>query len=185
MPWGRPVLVCAATLAALAACQTNPTVEQETKALSLSQESLKSRALQSRRYETKDERKILAACSGVLQDLGFAITESSAKAGLIVAMKDRDAIEAGQVAGSIIASALIAALGGQADPTYDTKQKIRISIVTTPLPSGTTLVRATFQRVLWNNKNQLSRVETIDDPVIYQQFFDKLSQSIFLEGQKI
>ena len=40
-------------------------------ALSLSPEALAERQLQTRKYETKDEAKILAACAGLLQDLGF------------------------------------------------------------------------------------------------------------------
>ncbi len=78
--------------------------------------------------------------------------------------------------------ALAAAAGVKADPVYDQKQKIRVSIVTSASAGAGTIVRETFQRVVWNNKNQISHVETIDDAPIYQQFFDKLSQAIFLEA---
>jgi len=128
---------------------------------------------------------LLSASAAVLQDLGFTIDESSAKTGLIVASKDRSAIEAGQVAGQIFMAALITALGGHADPTWDRDQKIRISVVTRPLTSGWTLVRVTFQRIVRNTKNQLTKAETINDPIIYQQFFDKLKQSVFLEAHQI
>jgi hypothetical protein len=129
---------------------------------------------------------MLAAAAGLLQDLGFTIEETSAKAGLIVASKDRDAVEAQQVAGQIIIAALVAALGGRADPVWDKDQKIRVSVATRPAAgvSGT-IVRVTFQRIIRNTKLQVSKVETIEEPLIYQQFFDKLSQSVFLEAHQI
>ena len=168
----------------LAACQT-ATVEQQTAALTLSNENLAQRQAQSRRFDTGDERLILSAAAGVLQDLGFSIVESSAGTGLLVASKNRDAVEADQVAGQLVLAALITALGGRADPVWERDQKIRISLVTKPLSAESVIVRVTFQRIVWNTKNQISRAETIDDPVIYQEFFDKLSQSLFLEAHDI
>lgn len=166
------------------ACQT-PTVEQQTAALTLSNKSLSDRQLQSRRFDTKDERFVLAACAGVLQDLGFSMEESSSETGLLVASKDRDAVEAGQVAGQVFLSLLSAAAGVQHDPVFEKNQKIRISIITKPVPGDKTLVRVTFQRVIWNNKGVISRVETLGDAKLYQEFFDKLSQSVFLEANQI
>ena len=180
-----PIVFLAAGLA-IAGCQTTSPLERQTAALTLSEKSLSDRQIQSRRFDTKNEKMILAASAGVLQDLGFNIDESSIATGLIVASKDRDAVEAGQVAGQVFMATLIAALGGQADPTWEKNQKIRISIVSTPSLDGTSvIVRATFQRLIWNTKNVISRVEPINDPKIYQEFFDKLSQSVFLEAHQI
>ncbi len=47
------------------------------------------------------------------------------------------------------------------------------------------LVRATFQRMVWNMAGQMSRIETLKEPDLYEGFFDKLSKSVFLEEQKI
>jgi hypothetical protein len=181
----RLVSALVAILGIVAACSP-PTVERQTAALTLSAESLKQRQLQLRRFDTKDEAMLLAAAAGVMQDLGFTIEETQAKVGLVSGSKDRDAVEAGQVAGQIFFVALIAALGGQADPVYDQVQKIRISVATRPsTDKAGTIARVTFQRVVWNNKAQISKLETIDDPVIYRQFFDRLSQSVFLEAHQI
>lgn len=169
----------------LASCQSVPKIEDHTKALSLSNTSLSSRQIQTRRFDTGDEASILSACAGVLQDLGFNIDESAADSGLLVASKDRDAVEAGQVAGQVFMVMLAAAFGVQAEAVWDKNQKIRISIVTQKASEKTVLVRVTFQRVIRNTKNQISKAETIEDPKIYQEFFDKLSQSVFLEGHKI
>ena len=183
-PWahGLPYFVLAMLLAS---CQSVPKIEDHTKALSLSNTSLSSRQIQTRRFDTGDEASILSACAGVLQDLGFNIDESAADSGLLVASKDRDAVEAGQVAGQVFMVMLAAAFGVQAEAVWDKNQKIRISIVTQKASEKTVLVRVTFQRVIRNTKNQISKAETIEDPKIYQEFFDKLSQSVFLEGHKI
>lgn len=183
MIWPRIIVpVCLALC--LVGCQT-PSVKQQAAALTLSQKSLSDRQMQSRRFDTQDERFVLAACSGVLQDLGFNIDESSVETGLIVASKDRDAVEAGQVTGQVFLALLAAAAGVQYDPTWDRNQKIRISIISKPTPDKKTMVRVTFQRLIWNTKGVISRVESIGDAKLYQEFFDKLSQSVFLEANQI
>jgi hypothetical protein len=143
-------------------------------ALTLTEESLANRQLQ-----TQDEKQVLAACAGLAQDLGFVIDSSDTKLGVIVGSKERDATEAGQVIGSI----LVAALTGVATPVDD-KQRIRASIVTNKDARGIA-VRVTFQRVVWNNQGQVSRLERIGDPQMYQQFFERLSKAVFLEAQQI
>lgn len=162
---------------ALSACQQ--TIPKE--ALLLSPESLEQRQLQTRRFDSTDEAMLLSASALVLQDLGYSIEESETEVGLILGTKDRDATEVGQVVGAIV----MAALFGAATP-IDKEQKIRASLVTRPLPDGkSTAVRVTFQRIVWNNYGQISRVEGLNDPLLYQQFFDRLSQSVFLTANEI
>lgn len=122
--------------------------------------------------------------AGVLQDLGFNIDESETRLGIIVASKDRSAVSGGQVAGAVI----LALLG--APTAIDKTQKTRVSLVARPasMASDTNassghLVRVTFQRIVWNTQNQVSRIESIEDALIYQEFFEKLSKSVFLEAQ--
>lgn len=172
-------------LPALAACPQGNAMQEQKAALTLSSESMALRQAQTRRFDTSDEKLLLAASSGVLQDLGFTLEESSAGSGLIVASKSRDAVESGQVAGQLVLAALITAMGGRADPVWERDQRIRISVATRQASAKATTVRVTFQRVIWNTKNQISRVESIEDPTIYQEFFDKLSQSVFLDANEI
>src|SRR5690606_1871056 len=155
--WARSILIMALPLA-IASCQTT-SVERQTAALTLSADNLGQRQIDSRRFDTEDEAEILAACAGVLQDLGFSIEEGSSESGFVVGSKDRDAVETGQVAGQMVLATLAAALGARVDPVWDRDQKIRIAIVTKPTPRSPTLVRATFQRVGRNNKGQISRME--------------------------
>ena len=122
------------------ACQTIPK-----DALSLSPESLAQRQIQTKKYETTDEAKVLAACAGLLQDLGFNIDESETKLGVLSASKMRSAVSAGQVVGAI----LVALLGGGAMP-IDKEQKMRASVITRPVGEhGEYIaVRVTFQRIV-------------------------------------
>jgi hypothetical protein len=148
----------------------------------LSPESLAQRQMQTRKYETKDEASILAASAGLLQDMGFNIDESETRLGLISTSKMRSAVNAGQVAGAV----LVALLGGGA-MAIDDKQTMRASVITRPVgeQGEYVAVRVTFQRVVWNNHGQVTKSESIIDAGIYQEFFEKLSKSIFLEGQMI
>lgn len=171
---------------ALGGCQPDGTTMSKTSALTLSDKAMAQRQSQTRRFETQDENQLLAASASVLQDLGFIIEEANAAAGFISGAKSRDAVEAGQVTSQVVLAALIIAFGGRADPVWERDQRIRISIATRPAPQpGQTILRVTLQRIVWNTKNMISRVETIDSPEIYQEFFDKLSQSVFLEANAI
>ncbi|MDV2496606.1 MAG: hypothetical protein RX316_10435 [bacterium] len=151
-------------------------------ALSLSPESLAQRQMQTRKYETKDEAKILVACASLLQDMGFNLDESETKLGVITSSKMRSAVNAGQQ----VAAVTLALLGGGYMPT-DKEQKMRASVVTRPVgEKGEYIaVRVTFQRIVWNTLGQVTASESLTDPKIYQEFFDKLSKSIFLEAQEI
>ncbi len=148
-------------------------------ALQLSPESLQRRQLQSRYFDTRDETAILVASAGVLQDLGFNLDESETDLGLIVGSKKRDAREAGQMVGAVMMAILFGA-----EVAVDKEQKIRASLVTKPSGerNGRVSVRITFQRIVWNDRGEVSRVEGIEDPQIYREFFDKLSKSVFLQA---
>ncbi len=173
-----PAAILAAGLVLVAGCEQ--TIPKD--ALQLSPESLAQRQAQTRRFDTADEAMLLSASAAVLQDLGFNLDESETELGLVVASKDRDATETGQIIGSI----LIAALTGASVP-IDKIQKIRASLVTRPFgESGDkTAVRVTFQRVVWNDAGRISKTEALTEPELYQEFFSKLSKSVFLEAQEI
>ncbi len=160
----------------LSAC--NQTIPKE--ALQLTNESFQLRQLQTRSFDTSNEKKLLTSGAGVLQDLGYNIDESETSLGVIVGSKDRDATEAGQVAAAIF----VAALGGGSMP-IDKNQKIRASLITHPAGKNTTKLRVTFQRIVWNTQGQVSKTQSIEDPEIYQEFFSKLSKAVFLEANEI
>lgn len=163
----------------------NEAVKNEISAsdvLKLEPESMAQRQLQTRKYNTTAEDKIITTCVNVLQDTGFAIENTDAKLGTILASKQREAVESGQVAGAII----IAVIFGVAIP-IDKNQTMYASIVVSPAASEkkASLVRITFSRLVWNDRGVVSKAERLEDPEVYQTFFTKLSKGLFLEAQNI
>ncbi|MDF9391743.1 hypothetical protein ELQ36_04355 [Methylococcus capsulatus] len=151
------------------------------EALALSQESLQVRQLETRRFATRDESQLLNASSALLQDMGFSIEEVNAPLGVLVGKKTRDARRAGQIVGAV----LLALLTRVPMPT-DSYQIMRASLVTRPLSNGKdTAVRITFQRIVYDTQERVTAAEPILEPEIYQEFFAKLSKSVFLDAQQI
>jgi hypothetical protein len=150
--------------------------------LKLEAESMAQRQLQTRKYNTTAEDKIINTCVNVLQDSGFTIENTELKLGTILASKEREAVESGQVAGAIV----IAVIFGVSIP-IDKNQKMFASIVVSPAASekNASLVRITFSRLVWNSRNAVSKAERLEDPEVYQTFFSKLSKGLFLEAQSI
>lgn len=166
----------------------------------VSPEQLALRNIETRKYSDIKEEQILAASANVLQDLGYNLENSETKLGLISASKERDATNSGQVLGAVF----ISLLGGGATP-IDIVQKIRVSLVVRPqLQSGALsqqggrvsdvgtqgaspsdyLVRITFQRIVTRSNGSMY-AETLNDEELYSGFFERLSKSVFIEGQKI
>jgi len=189
-----------ATLLALgllfvAGCETLPDTAME-----LSPDSLKQRQLQTRRVEGIDEKALLAASAGVLQDLGFNIDEAETRLGVIVASKKRSAIDTADIITSsletLAVEMVIALVFGdherEGEINFDVTQKIRISVVTRPALDSSgqprkdaQVIRVTIQRLVWDDDGNLTHAESIEEPKVYQKFFDRLSKSIFLELQAI
>ncbi|AGG33855.1 hypothetical protein ICN42_10845 [Polynucleobacter sp. 71A-WALBACH] len=198
----KKIIGCLTLLALLVGCAQPIPPE----ALQFSPDTLANRQLQSRKYDIKSEKELLSASNNVLQDMGFNLDESNMPLGVIVASKNRDATDGGQIAGAILMAALF---GVQTN--YDKEQKIRASLVTKPASTNNPIkvdvttksgkqvkfdqpveattsgfvVRVTFQRLVWNQKGVLSKIEGINDQEIYREFFDKLSKSIFLQAQNV
>src|SRR3990172_5978079 len=78
-------------------------------ALAMRDKMLEFRQRSTRRFMTSNEELILAACAGVLQDLGFTIVDSETDLGFILATKDRTAVDSGQVAGKVFVMILLRA----------------------------------------------------------------------------
>jgi hypothetical protein len=156
--------------------------------LKVSEGSLEKRQLQMRQYDTQDEKQIITAVAGVLQDLGFTLDESETELGLVSASKAADATSGAQIAGAVFLDIIGAFVGSSSNATgqCDKTQVVKASvIVRQSLEGNKTVVRVTFQRIVWNMMNQISRVESITESEIYQKFYEGLSKAIFLEAQNI
>ncbi len=132
-----------------------PTADQQAAAFVPTAAATASRTRQSRRFETRDQSLMLQAAVGTLQDLGFSIDETQPQHGVIVGTKLTGA-------------------------------RIRAQVVVRPEVAGAgTVVRATLQRINPRPGAMLAVGEVLDDPVLYQGFFEKLAQSAFLTAHEI
>ncbi|HQR42778.1 MAG TPA: hypothetical protein PLX97_08840 [Gemmatales bacterium] len=160
-------------------------------------ESAAHRAMQTRLFETKDERELLSASAAVLQDLGFQVEESVREVGLLRAAKERSAREHGQDLGRFFIWLFSTPLVFLQQPPLlipvDLHQKIAATLVARPLNEESTRqeIRIVFYRVVWkgegmSGRQQIApgdqRMEMVRDPGLYQQFFAKLSKAVFLEA---
>ena len=172
------IVLFLAPLFLVAACAD--TIPRE--ALELSPTTLQDRQRETRVFATTDESMVLAASAAVLQDLGFTLEESETDLGVIVASKDRDATETGQVAARVAAAIIL----GTWTPIDDV-QKIRASLITRPLTGDRAgiAVRVTFQRIVWDTEGNVSKNESLDQTALFQAFFDKLAKSVFLEAEQV
>ena len=135
------------------------------------------RQMETRRFEAKNEEQILTAAAGVIQDLGYTIDESETDLGIITAIKDR---EAGSAAQKAMAIMIAASAGKNTQPVYDVRQRVYLSLVSTKSKTNPGYnVRVKFGRVVWDNTGD-SRVQSLESENMYSEFFDKLSQSLFL-----
>lgn len=147
---------------------------------------LKQRQVETRRYDGILEMELVIACANVLQDLGFNLENSETKLGVITASKERDASHGGEIAAAVVLSLL----SGVAVP-FSKDQTIRVALVVRPIIDSkdkpmaeSHFVRITFQRIVRKSDNSV-HYETLTDPVLFKDFFEKVSKSVFLEAQKI
>ena len=143
---------------------------------------LAERRLQTRRFDTLDEQAMLQAGAAVLQDLGFILDSDDTELGVMVGSKRRTAVEAKQEIAAIVVALLL-----HVHVPTDRLQKIRVSLVTRKAPGdgASTLVRATFQRTVWTDQGTVSKMEALDDPRFYVEFFALLSKAVYLEAHDV
>lgn len=132
-----------------------PTAEQQAAAFAPSASAAGLRARQSRQFDTVDRALMLQSAIAALQDLGFTIEESQVATGVLVGSR----------------------LG-------DGRVRAQVTIGSIPGRPGTTL-RATFQRIVVRPGAMLAFGETLDDPALYQGFFERVAQSTFLTAHEI
>lgn len=175
----KKILFFLTTVVLLSSCAVN-----QKNLYTLDTNYLERRNIETRMFETQDEKSLLTACAQVLQDLGYSIKESDVNLGMITAEKNSDVnSKAGKVALTALSVASILANGN--DTTYEDVQKFYVNIVTTPTKEKSIKVRVLFTRRSWDNHGNIFKVEKIVDTKTYQSFFDKLSQSIFLTANGI
>jgi hypothetical protein len=147
-------ILCTALLLGFGGAGCGPQGERHAAALAPTESVTNLRALQSRRFDTANTRLLMQASIGVLQDMGYTVTESREEFGVVV--------------------------GAKATPVL-----VRVQIVIRRLPDqSASVARATFQ---FPTAPQMAGFmpETRNDALLYREFFEKLSQSVFLTAHDI
>lgn len=149
----RKALTVTAAAGLLGACAATP--EQQIRSLSAGESAVTVRSRQSRRFDTHDRELLVQSALGALQDLGFTITESDARLGLLRGTK-----------------------------TVGSEIRAQIALRSSSDEAGQ-IMRATFQRVHNQPGARLGIGETLDDPALYQGFFERVAQSAFLTAHDV
>ncbi len=155
-------------------------------ALRLPESTLEVRSIQTRTLEAPSEIDILTATIAVLQDMEFNIERIEKPLGVITASKVTDADSANEKTGLFFLDVLCA-LGGSGDcqamSTAQDDQHITLTMVVLPslAQSGEYTVRITIQRVIYDKMDRIKVLERIDNAETYQQIFDNLRKSLFIQ----
>jgi hypothetical protein len=158
-------------------------------ALRLPESTLDLRSMQTRTLEASSEIDILAATIAVLQDMEFNIERIEKPLGVITASKVTDADSTGEKAGLLFLDILCALGGGGCDAmsTAQDDQHITLTMVVLPSLSRSSEYKAriTIQRAIYDKMDRIKVLERINDAKTYQQIFDNLRKSLFIQvGEK-
>lgn len=142
--------------------------------------------VQMRRFVDVREDELLAASVGVLQDLGFQVTISAASLGLVSARKTRSTEEAvADLAGQILPGmgrAFLQALTFGAAGDRDLAQQIRVAnayrVVLSTQPACDRPREHELRAVFYLEYAPTGIPDVIVSPVLYQEFFRLLGQSL-------
>ncbi len=144
---------------------------------------LERRNIETRIFDTQNTKELLVASAQLLQDMGYTITESDSDIGVITATKMR---EAGSTVGKVALEILsILDKHSTQEPVYEDKQKFFVTVVNSQTKDRKVRTRVTFARITYDNFGSVMRIEKLKDTKLYAEFFDKLSQSVFLTANNI
>lgn len=154
--------------------------------------TLEVRERQTRTFDA-DEAEIIGACVALLQDMEYNIDAVETQLGVLTASKLVDADSAAQKAGLIaldVVNVVLAALGAgrSGSSAYaGADDEIGLDLTLVVLPSlareGEYTARFTLQSTLYDKAERVKKRHVIQEPIVYQEIFDKLSKSLFLETQ--
>lgn len=151
------------------------------------------REAQSRTFEVPAETSILQATVALMQDMEYNFDTIEYPLGVLSGSKvvdvDSTLKNAGLIAADIFMVLLSAvggstSVGGGAYMGADDEMKLTATVVVLPSleHEGQYTARITILSELIDKMDRVKKVRMIEDPVIYQEIFEKLSKSVYLEG---
>lgn len=151
----------------LAGCMSAPVPQQS---------QLEIREYQTRAFDTTDQKQVLKALIGALQDDGFVISQANTDLGLLTAQKEVNVRNEG-------AAALLTLLGGNS-ATYQNNAIMEATANVSGFGKQTRVRLNVVQKIM-DNKGGVMDVKPISDQKFYQDFFETVSKSLFIQGQKL
>jgi hypothetical protein len=155
---------------------------------------LEVRAYQTRDFDTADTQQVMKAMLNVLQDDGYVVKNAVVDLGLITAAKEIDVAPGrsssggfGGLGGGIIIGGPGpgGVIVGSDGPQTFRKTEVRDFTGNVSAFGKQTRVRVSFQRKLLDNRGGVVEVEAIDDAEFYQDFFSRMSKSVFLQQEQL
>jgi len=137
---------------------------------------LQIRNLQTKTYDTSNNKMVMKSVLNTLQDLGFSVTNADADLGLIEAKRDKDVEDKTQ--------AFFATLFAGAQARYKKEEKVVATVNVSPFGKRTK-IRASFSDKVLNNNGDVMSVHDITDAKTYQKFFQEVQKGLFLQEQKV
>lgn len=137
---------------------------------------LQKREIQTRDFETSDTKLVMKSMMNVLQDEGFIIKNAVVDLGLLSAEKIIDVENKGK--------AIFATMLAGSNARWNKQQIFEASANVSEF-GAKTRIRINFQTKTIDNYGCPQDVVTLNDPLYYQKFFDKVSKGIFLQEQEI
>jgi hypothetical protein len=158
-------------------------------ALRLPESTLEVRSMQTRTLAAPTENDILIATIAVLQDMEFNVERIEKPLGVITASKVTDADSATEKTGLFFLDLLCAASSSASCNAMSSAQDDQHIILTMViLPSlarrGEFTARITIQRVVYDKMDRIKVLERIDVAETYQEIFDNLRKSLFIQVEQ-
>jgi len=142
----------------------------------IQESQLQTREYQTRAFDTTDQKKVMQALVSALQDEGFVISQANTDLGLITAQKELNVRNNGE--------AIIATLFAGRDATYQNNAVVEATCNVSSFGQQTR-VRINVQQKVMDNKGSVMDVQPITDQKQYQDFFEAISKSLFIQNQKL
>jgi hypothetical protein len=204
-PSSRTFVACLVSAGlAFTGCATSGTVPAKPTPLQI-------RSMQIRDFSGVDKKTVTQAAMNLLQDEGYIISQGDSELGFLSARRELDLrkpakpLTAGQIAATV---GIVAAIGtalvliaknnkrsnddtpAATEPVpsstvhQDRTQVTECTVMVTPFGDGTR-VRANFEQRVINDAGQATQNGPLRDAEVYQNFFQKLDKSLFLEKETV
>jgi len=162
--------------------------------LTLPEDMLAQRQIQTRQYDSADEERILTTCTALLQDMGFQIDEGTSRLGMVLGSKMRDAnpLTPGERAAVGVAFVGLLAGGYTAplaflvmDKMHTKPVRIEVAIFTRKFGADRdrVAVRNIFRETGYTD-GRPGPPNIIADAPVYREAFDRLSKALSLEARE-